>query len=385
MGAPPLTPGARLRQAEYPALSGTFLNAASYGPLPQRTLQAVRDVERRRASAAITPDDFAGTFDAARREAAALIGAQPRCVALTPNTSSGIAIAAQLTADRARPGRRTVLLWDREFPANVYPWLALQRRGLVDVEMIAVDDAGLPRHDALLDRLLKRDVVTLSVSAVQFATGYRADLVALGAACAAQDVLFSVDAIQALGAVPVDAAEAQVAVLACGAQKWLCSPWGTGFACIRDDLLTAHEPGLPGWLSFGATTDFSGLLSYDYDLLPDARRWEFASLAVQGFRGMAASIGLIREVGVQQIFQHVQQLLEPLREWGRQHHAAVLPDPAHASCIAAVAVPDADRLHARLDAVGVTCVPREGALRFSPHFYNTMDDIERVLDILQDQ
>lgn len=374
------------RAAEYPHLSGVYLNAASYGPLPARSLHAARAYEERRAAARLnTPGDFGDVLVRARDVCARLVGADAAEIALVPNTSVGLNIAASIVRRAARAERRTVIVPDREFPANVYPWLALERAGDVHVEIMPADAEGLPDMDALCTRVAAGDVVALSISAVQFATGFRADLVRLGQLCSEHDALFIVDGIQALGAVPVDVRRARIDVLSCGGQKWLCSPYGTGFAYVRREVTERFEPELPGWLSFRATADYTELLSYEYELWPEARCFEVGTLPIQAFVGFIESLELILEIGVDTIFEHTRALHEPLRAWATQADARIVggADVAHGSCILPVAVPDAPRLHAALADAGVTCVPREGAIRFSPHFYNTMDEMEQVARILR--
>lgn len=376
---------AGVREREFHALGSTiYLNAASYGPLPERSVAAARSFDERRAAVALGFEEFGEGLSRARRACAALIGADEAEIALTPNTSVGINLAADLLLQLAPPGRRTIILPDREFPANVYGWLSLHSQGF-RVERIPVDERGCPREDAILERLGRGDVAALAISAVQFATGYAADLVRLGEACAAAGALFVVDAIQALGAVPVDVRAARIDVLACGGQKWLCGPFGTGFAFVRRELAARCEPHRPGWLSFESTADFTRLLEYRWDLWDDARRFEVGSLGLQGFIGLAHSIELILEAGVAAIREHIRELQAPVLEWARSTTAArpVLTDPDHGSGILSLFVDDAAGLNARLERAGVVCVPREGAIRIAPHFYNTAEEMERVVEVLR--
>jgi cysteine desulfurase / selenocysteine lyase len=375
---------AEARTAEFPRLgAAAYLNAASFTPLPERALAAMRAFEERRSAGMLTPDDFAPALARVRAACARLIDADDAEIALTPNTSVGLNIAAAILRQRSA-GRRTIIMPDREFPANVYSWLALEREGYL-VELLPVDDAGCPREDVLLQRMARGDVCALTISAVQFATGYRADLETLGAACAEHDVLFVVDAIQALGVAPISVRNARIDVLACGGQKWLCGPFGTGFTYIRRDLCTSTEPDLPGWLSFESTADFTSLLHYNWDLWPDARRFEVGSLGIQSFVGLAHSVELILEIGVEHIEQHVSALHEPLLAWAAASAVAspVVTEQHRRAGILALRLPDADALNHALAAAGVTVVPREGSVRFAPHFYNTASDVERALTVLR--
>jgi cysteine desulfurase / selenocysteine lyase len=277
-----------------------------------------------------------------------------------------------------------IVLPDGEFPANVHAWLGLERAHGFRVERVPLDERGCPDEEALLDRVRRGDVCALAISAVQFNTGYRADLEALGAACAAHDVLFVVDAIQAVGVTPLDVVAARIDVLACGGQKWLCGPFGTGFAYVRRDLVHDYAPELPGWLAFESSLDFPRLLEYRLDLWDDARRFETGSLGLQGFVGLAAAAELIDELGVHAIAAHVAALHEPLMRWALDTPGVRVPvaEPDRRAGVLAVHVNDAAVAQRALQAARITIVPPDGALRFAPHFYNTHDDIAAAVDVL---
>lgn len=376
------------RVAEYPRLGpGIYLNAASYGPLPQRTADAVDGYNRRRAAARLHAHDFVDLLPRARAAAATLVGAHESEIALCPNTSVGMNIGASIARQRHRHGdpRRTIVVSEREFPANVYPWLALERDGF-RVRLLATDPLGRPDQDALLEALHGPDVAVLALSAVQFASGWRAPLESFGEICRTRDILFVVDAIQGVGVVPIDVRAAHIDVLAAGAQKWLCSPFGSGFAYVRSSLCRLHEPELPGWLAFGASADFNRLCTYEYDLFEDARRFEVGTLAYPEFIGMAESLELILDIGVPAIWQHVRALQQPLMDWAAQRDDVTVTsatDEPHRSGILCLRTPDVAGTYAALHEAGVVCVLRENAIRLSPHFYNTADEIAHVVELLE--
>ena len=303
-------------------------------------------------------------------------------VALAPNTSFGVNLGAALAATRS-PG--TIVVSEGEFPANVYPWMNLRPRGF-DVEIVPADPLGRPEPERLVERLQGDDVRVLALSAVQFASGYRADLEAFGRICRERDILFVVDAIQALGAVPLRPREAGVDILASGAQKWLCSPWGSGFAWIAERHLEAFDPPMVSWLSVESALDFSDVLPYRWGFVDDARKFELATLGVQDHLGCALALELFLEVGVGRIREHLLGLQEPLLAWieGRDDVTLVTPaDPARRAGIVAFRTADVERTAARLRKGGVVLSVREGSIRLSPHFYNTADEMERVLEILR--
>ncbi len=225
----------------------------------------------------------------------------------------------------------------------------------------------------------------MAISFVQFSTGYRADLARLGAACRRHGALLVVDAIQGLGAVPLDVRAAGVDVLASGGQKWLCSPWGTGFVYVRRDLVRSLERPLPGWLAFEASQDFTRLLDYRYTLVEDARRFEAGTPGFQDFVGFVESVSLIRELGVERVWSRIREVQAPLRRWAAETDGVEIagdPSPEHASGIVCVRLPGLDEAFQELGRSGVTTVMREGSIRFSPHFYNGVGDMERVVAIL---
>jgi cysteine desulfurase/selenocysteine lyase len=371
-----------LRNREFPWTGATtYLNAASVGPLPERTRLAVEAFNAKRTAPHLLPDrELHGVHAATRAAAARLLGAAPEEIALTPNTSTGLNVAAG--ALPLEPGD-VVLFSDREFPANVYPWLARRRSGVV-AERAPVTAQGYPDEDYLVERLADPRVRVLAVSMVQFSNGFRADLERLGEACRAHGVRLVVDAIQGLGALPLDVTAVSVDLLACGGQKWLLGPWGSGFCYVRRELIAELEPPVVGWTSYEGMDDVTNLLRYDEHLLGDARRFEVAGIATQDHLGLATSIGLLLELGIEGIAAYLRSLAEPVLAWARDRGVRIVSptDELHRSQIVCVAPPDAREAHRRLRQAGVVCSVREGAIRLAPHCYNTLEEMEKVIDVL---
>src|SRR5437762_3356340 len=211
---------------------------------------------------------------AARLGIAQLINADPSEIALATNTGFGLNLAAR--ALPLKPGD-VVLLSDKEFPANVYPWLMLRDQGIT-VEVARCRPEGWPDEEHLLQRLRDPKVRVLAVSFVQFSNGYRADLQKLGAACRANGTYLVVDGIQGIGNSVLDVTETPVDILACGGQKWLLSPWGSGFVYVRKELVQTLEPAITSWMAFEGTDDFSRLTEYNPTFRADARRFEMITL-----------------------------------------------------------------------------------------------------------
>jgi selenocysteine lyase/cysteine desulfurase len=385
--ASPLPPPfdiAALRQAEFPWADETvYLNHASIGPLPERTRLALEAFNRRRATPFRLPDrDLFGTLADARRLIGQLISATPEEIGLTVNTGFGLGVIA-----RALPLERgdVVLVSDREFPANVYPWIRL-RENDITVEVVPTTAMGWPDEARLLERLSDPRVRVLAVSLVQFSNGYRVDLAALSAATRRTGAWLIVDAIQGIGQVPVDLSRVEVDVLACGGQKWLLSPWGSGFVYVRRELIPLLSPPVTGWMAFEGTDDLTRLTAYSDSLRGDARRFELITLPYQDFAGMNASLGLILELGVERIEAHLQRLHQPVLAWAERTGAPLAsPRGTHGSgmlCLAPEGVGDVFR---RLKAARIICSLREGAIRLSPHGYNTVEEMERVAAVLDGQ
>lgn len=372
---------AALRRQEFPWADGTtYLDHASIGPTPERTRRAGEAFLGRRARPyELTHDDLFGAFDAARQAVAGLIGATTDEIALATNTSYGLGVAAR--ALPWLPGD-IVVASDREFPANVYPWKRLADRG-VSLELVPTTGAGWPDEDRLVERLADPRVRCLAVSLTQFANGYTVDLARLSRVTRELGKYLVVDAIQAVGQLPLDVRETPVDLLACGAQKWLLSPWGSGFLYVRRELIPSLEPVLAGWMAFEGTDDFSRLTDYKDVFRPDARRFELITLPYQEFVGMRQSIELLLELGIAGIQQHLTRLQAPLVEWAQRKGVALTsPVGVRASGITCLAPPRIEECFKALRKAGVSLSHREGALRFAPHCYNTLGEVERVVALL---
>lgn len=373
-----------LRETEFPWTSETvYLNNAGIGPLPERTRRTVADFLDLRAQPHRLGDGRQMEILAAARDRAArLIGADVSEIGLAPNTTFGLNMAARSLGLRRGD---VVVVSDREFPANVYPWLQLRHVG-VEAELATVTPEGWPDEARLLDRIADPRVRVLAVSMVQFSNGYRVDLERLSAACRAHDTYLVVDAIQGLGQIPIDVGRTPIDVLACGAQKWLLSPWGSGFLYVRRGLVERLTPAMAGWLAFEGTDDFSRLTEYRAEFRADARRFEVGTVPYQDALGMTTSLELLLEIGVARIERYLVGLRQILQSAADRGVFALVspPDGPSASAIVCVRPPDVAERFAKLRAAGIACVLREGAIRLSPHFYNTADEIERVVEILRE-
>jgi selenocysteine lyase/cysteine desulfurase len=370
-----------IRREEFPALAGAiYLNSASVGPLPERTRRRLDEYSALRAAPhRLSDHELFGELDQARALTARLLNVTAGEIALSFNTSYGLNLAARgLPLD---PGD-VVLASDREFPANVYPWMRLAERS-VSLELAPVTAEGWPDEEHLLARMADPRVRVVAVSLVQFSNGYRVDLGRLSRRARETNTFLVVDAIQGLGAVPVDLAATPVDILSCGGQKWLLSPWGSGFVYVRKELIPVVEPVVMGWMAFEGTDDFTRLTDYDPRLRNDARRYEMVSLPFQDFAGYNRSLELLLEVGVPAIAAHIGEVQAPMLEWVVRRGVPISsPLGAHASAIVCVKVPDPAEAYKAIRAQGVVASVREGAIRLSPHLFNTVEEMERVTKML---
>lgn len=373
-----------LRAREFPWMepgAPIFLNAASTGPTPARCVAAVEQWTRLRATPHELPDELLfSTLATSRELVARMIGASPREIALAANTGYGINLAA-----RALPLAKgdVILTPDLEFPANVYPWWAAAGARGLEYRRIPLEK-GVLNEDALLAAMDQPRVKVVSVSWIDSANGCRVNLERIGTACRERGIFFVVDAIQGVGACPVDVHAAQVDILACGAQKWLLSPWGSGFVYVRDELARSLEPPIVSWMAPRGTDDFRRLRDYDMTWRDDARRFEFITLPFPDFAGMNASLELFFELGLERVYGHIEALATQVVEWASGHGVPLVTpaDPSRRGGVLCLRPEKAEQVSARLREKRVVHSYREGAIRLSPHVYNTADEVREALAIL---
>lgn len=372
----------RLRREEFPwaaAGEAVYLNTASTGPLPERTLRAQQEYSRKRAAPhRLSHEEQFAVLDDARARITSLIGAEPGSVALSVNTGAGINLAAWgLPLGRGD----VVVIPDLEFPANVYPWMAASRERGFTLHTVPARD-GLLDEEALLAAIQQKSARVLALSWVGFATGFVADLDRIGAACRARGVTLVVDGMQGVGALQIDVQRLQIDMLACGGQKWLLSPWGSGFTYVRPEILETIVPQPVSWMGVRGSDDFSALVDYDLTWRDGARRFEQITVPFQDFAGMAASLGLLQELGMDAIAAHVAERVEQLTAGAEHAGVEVVTPPGRRAGIVTVRPRDVSATASRLRDARVIHSVREGTVRLSPHCYTTSDEIRVALDAL---
>jgi selenocysteine lyase/cysteine desulfurase len=356
-----------------------YLNHAGVAPISTRVEDALLRyaVEATRYGAS-RYSVYDREVERVRGRAAQLLGAQREEIAFVKNTTEGLGIVA--TGIDWRRGDR-ILTCDLEYPSNVYPWWQLRGRG-VETELLRGSAGRLPLP-VIADALRQPRVRLLSLSSVEFGSGARNDLAAIGALCREHGVIFCVDAIQSLGCFPIDVETCGIDFLSADGHKWLLSVEGCGvFFCAKRslELLT---PRVVGWRSVSDNQDFD---SYHTELQPNAGRFEEGTPNTPGIYALGAAIDLLLEIGVDAIGRRVLELGEGLVHGLAERGAEILSPRGEgdASGIVSFRLPGEEPAHSvrRLLALGVVTAARRGGVRVSPHFYNDTDDLDRLLHAL---
>ncbi len=356
-----------------------YLNNASIGALSNTVVAAVdefladvRDNGRRHY-----PDWCAYADTEVKGRVASLIGAGADEIAFVKNTTEGLVTVANGLDWRTGDN---VLVPDIEYPSNVYCWMRLEKRG-VELRWVPSRD-GRVRVDDIAERMDGRTRL-VSVSAVQFSNGFRHDLQATAELCRARGVLFNVDAIQWLGALPLDLDECPIDFLSAGGHKWLLAPIGTGIFYCRRDAMNQLDPPSVGYHSVDKS---EAHMDYDLTFRDDAGRFEEALVNFPGIWGLDASLKTFLGLGMETVAAEIARLVAIARDGLRQRdYDIVSPDGVgEISGILAFRHPKMapPETALRLDAAGVDVAERGGALRISPSYYNDDADIERFLNAL---
>ena len=364
------------RRALFPVTRNlVYFNHAAVGPLSTTAYEAMERFARdQRDFGALHWREWYAEVDKLRASAAKLIGAnEPREIAIIKNTSEGLSFVAE--GFRWREGDNVVTT-AMEFPSNYTPWKRLERRG---VECRVVEEPSIEEIARSIDERTR--IVT--VSSVAFHNGYTADLPAIGQLCAERNILFCVDAIQSVGVLPMRVREWNVAFLACDGHKWMCSSEGAGLFYVAAEHRDKLEVLETGWTNIERHGRFTRAST---NLLEDARRFEAGSLNSTGVFGLRAAIDLLLDAGIDNIAAEVIDLATRLADGLESIGFEVRTPRPIRSGIVGAAVNDGRellRLHGELEKEGIICAPREGMLRFSPHFYNDESEVDRIIDALR--
>lgn len=359
-----------------------FLAHAGVTVLPSCAAEAMTSYI---AASSLDHQEFGGVLKeiaSTRRDAAALLGADAEEIALLGPTSLGLSLFANGIEWKA--GDEVVLYGD-DYPANVYPWLDLQRRGVV-LKWLRPETLGRITPECV-EAVLTPATRLVALASCHFQTGWRIDIPAIGKLLRSRDILFSLDAIQTLGAFPTPASE--VDFLSADAHKWLLGPLAAGIVYVARERFETCRPTLLGSWNI-QSPDFLAQRTITFE--EGGRRYEPGVLNVAGIYGMRASINLLAEEGMERvsslILERRDRLEAGLSTLGFEFLSPRSTEPLR-SGILTTRHPayDPAALLGELEHAGVVGSLRKTRdhgswLRFSPHYYNTAAEIDRVLDIL---
>ncbi|MCH7700751.1 MAG: aminotransferase class V-fold PLP-dependent enzyme [Planctomycetes bacterium] len=355
-----------------------FQNHAGIAPVCRPAAEAARTYLRHAEENAYIKGGFHRHADHVRQSAAKLINANPDEVTFIKNTSEGLSMVANGLSWKSGDN---VVISKAEFPANVYPWQALRSRG-VEVRMAIEEDGRIPL-DQLIGLIDSRTRL-VAVSSVQFASGFRTDLASLGEFCQSKGVFLCVDAIQSLGVLPVDVSAMKIDFLAADGHKWLCAPEGCGLFYVRKELQGHLRPTSIGWMSMKCAHDYGRA---QFEFFDDIRRFDSGSYNLMGIYALGGAIDMFLEIGIEHIAARVMSLTDRLVTGVRDKGYRVVSSRQAGEGSGIVALisdsHDHDEIQRHLQAEHrIVIAVRNGRLRISPHIYNTIKEIDRLIEVL---
>jgi selenocysteine lyase/cysteine desulfurase len=351
-----------------------YLNHAAVAPVSRRCGDAMGAfAEESVLFGSLYYSNWMATYETIRAFASRMINAKPSEIAIVKNTSEGISTVA--TGIRWRRGD-VIVAFREEFAANYLPWKKLESEG-VEIRWLSIfDDIELIDRAAAGARLL-------TISYVQYLSGYRIDLLKIGEICARRGCFYFVDAIQGMGAFPIDVEAARIDALAADGHKWMMGPEGCGVLYVRQSRQDEIEPVQLGWTNFAHYADYA---SRDMTLRGDAGRYESGTMNTIGCYGLRAALDLLLEIGVENIGREVQAHADRIRsaaEW-LGYECLGPRTPACGAGIVAIRHPstEAHVVVRKLKEKNIIVTARQEWVRISPHFYHLPEQIETLIENL---
>jgi len=364
-----------LRETEFPvARRWAYFDHAAVAPLPRRSADALRLwAAEQEQNGVVGWHEREHKLETIRGQAARLLNADRDEIAFINSTTHGIGLIAE--GFPWRPGDSVVAPVE-EYPSNIYPWMNLQSRG-VELRLVATRDGRIEIDD--LASAFDGSTRVLAISHVEFASGFRNDLDALAELCRARGVALFVDAIQGLGPLLIDVKRTRLDFLAADGHKWLLGPEGAGVLYVRRDWIERLRPIGVGWHS--VVGSYNSPRNH-FQLKPTAERWEGGSFNMPGLLGFGASLGLLIELGADQVSRRIMDRAAAVRELAGSAGWR-LPGSRLAADRSAI-VPleregvDPELAVKELRRQGIVASCRRGRLRLSPHLYNDQEDLDRL-------
>ena len=355
-----------------------YFNHASTSPLSTLVTDKINEYTRQRSFEKIDNFSMVSNYaNSAKEDLGKYLNCSPDRIAYTDNTTNGINILA--SGLKWNKGDR-ILLNDIEFPANVYPFLNLQKNGVI-IDFVKSHN-GIVSADDIISNI-KPETKLVSVSFVQFLTGYRVNIEKIGKYCKENGIIFCVDAIQGLGAFRLDVKKCNVDFISCGTQKWLLGLQGLAFIYLTEDLQNKIETKYAGWLS---VQDAWNILDYQLTPRKTAERYQFGTISHIGIFAFRGALDFFQLFGWEKIEKQTIEvafyLTKQLKEIGINPMLADCPEE-NLSSIVTFKHPQAQKVYDYLASNQITCAVREGMIRLSPHFYDTTEECDRLVDSLK--
>jgi len=362
-----------------------FFNHAGVAPISGPAADAIRAYAAQAEKIAYVDAGWYARAIQVKRAAAKLINAESHLeIAFIPNTSSGLSLVAN--GLDFEPGDNVVIT-NVEYPANRYPWENLARLGVELIEVRQRADGRIRVQD-ICDAITDRTRV-VSISHVQYASGHRIDLKPISDMAHRARGYLCVDAIQSVGVLPVDVQAMGIDFLSADGHKWMLGPEGAGIFYCREELCQMLRPSVVGWMNMVDSQNYG---DYKFEFQPDARRFEPGSWNIPGIHGLGASLDLLLEIGIDEVWQRVDALTTRFCEGAAQKGYEIFTprtDPDERSGIVIFTAPERAggaeghrKIIHDLEQQKIHIALREGRLRMSPHFYNTPEQVDRLLDAL---
>ncbi|RJQ06638.1 MAG: aminotransferase class V-fold PLP-dependent enzyme [Bacillota bacterium] len=366
-------------RADFPALDDyTYLNSASISVMPLPAREAMEEFSRRILHAGTVSLDEEAEVQAlelAREGAARLIGAPAENVAITTSATEGL----DQLAWGLRPTGNIVSV-DIEFPSVTYPWFRVARETGAEVRLVRRWDDPAPLCLDDVAALIDKETSVVCVSHVQYATGHRFDLGKLAALAHDKGALCIVDATQSTGVIPIDVQATGIDALVSASYKWLCGPFGAAVVYMAPHLFNRLEPVFVGWRG---TADMWAFDARELTYAPSMRRYEYSTMSYPSGYGLSQALAYLENLDIEAVFRHVLRLTDLLMEGLERLGARLLTprDYERRAGIVTARFPGhaGEAVAAELNRRGVIVSPRFGSTRFSPHFFNDSEDIERAL------
>lgn len=362
-----------------------YMNHAAVSPLSTRVRDAMNAlVEDVTLNGSANYADWTRTYEQTRRSAAQLVNARPNEIAFMRNTSDALSAVANGIGWREGDN---VVSCNVEFPSNIYPWLRLREAYGVQMKL-AEERGGRIDPDELLSLIDERTRV-VAISWVQFASGFRSNLARIGKFCRERNVIFVIDAIQGLGGLKLDVERDFVDAFAADAHKYLIGPEGIALLYVSDRVINRIKPTVLGWTSVKNYEQFSHrAIEYNLDYREGAERFECGTLNTAGVYGLGAAIDLFLEVGPEKIEEFLLGLSDYLAQ-RLSSKGYELAGPRNAGETSAIVTCTHERhtprdLHHLLRDKSIQTAPRMNRLRISPHFYNTREEVDVLIQALPD-